>query len=195
MRQLQIDPKEVKVVVLSHIHGDHVGGLGGFLRQNSNLTVYLPRAFPSSFKDEVKAFGAKVEEIHEAGELLPGVYTTGELDGGIKEQSLIITTDQRLVIVTGCSHPGVLNIIRRAKEIVPDSKVYLVLGGFHLSEASSTQIESIIDSFRQLGVEKVAPFHCSGDETRQQFKQYYGDDYIDSGVGKRILLPESKQSE
>lgn len=195
MRQLQIDPKEVKVVVLSHIHGDHVGGLGGFLRQNSNLTVYLPRAFPSSFKDEVKAFGAKVEEIHEAGELLPGVYTTGELDGGIKEQSLIITTDQRLVIVTGCSHPGVLNIIRRAKEIVPGSKVYLVVGGWHLGGASQTQLKSILDGFRQLGVERVAPCHCSGDETRRWFKQCYGDDYIDSGVGKRIPLLENEQGE
>ena len=194
MSQLQIDPKEVQVVVLSHIHGDHVGGLGGFLGQNSDVTVYLPRSFPSSLKDEVKGFGAKVEEIHEARELLPGVYSTGELDGGIKEQSMIITTDQGLVIVTGCSHPGVLNIIRRAKEIVPGSKVYLLVGGWHLSGASPTQLKSIHDVFRQLGVGKVAPCHCSGDETRRQFKQYYGDDYIESGVGKRISLPENKRS-
>ena len=195
MSQLQIDPKEVEVVVLSHIHGDHVGGLGGFLRQNSDVTVYLPRSFSSTFKDDVKDFGAKVEEIHEARELLPGVYSTGELDGGIEEQSLIITADQGLVIITGCSHPGILNIVRKAKEIIPDSKVYLVVGGWHLSGASLTQLESINDVFRQLGVEKVAPCHCSGDGTRRQFKQYYGDDYIDSGVGKRIPLLENEQGE
>jgi len=195
MNKLQLDPKEVEMVVLSHIHGDHVGGLGGFLKQNSDVTVYLPRSFPQSFKDDVKSFKARVEEIHEAGELLPGVYTTGELDGGIKEQSLIITADQGLVIVTGCSHPGVLNIIRRAKEIVPASKVYLVVGGWHLGGASQTQLKSIIDGFRQLGVERVAPCHCSGDETRRWFKQYYGDDYIDSGVGKRIPLLENEQGE
>ena len=192
MSQLQIDPKEVEVVMLSHIHGDHVGGLGGFLKQNSDVTVYLPGSFPSSFKDDVKAFGAKVEEIHGAKKLLPGVYTTGELDGGIKEQSLIITTDQGLVIVTGCSHPGITNIVRRAKEIVPDSKIYLVIGGWHLGGASPTQLKSINDTFRQLGVEGVAPCHCSGDETRRQFKQYYGDDYILSGVGKRIPLTARK---
>jgi len=195
MRQLQIDPKEVEAVVLSHIHGDHVGGLGGFLRQNSNVTVYLPSSFSSSFKDDVKALKAKVEEIHEARELLPGVYTTGELDGGIKEQSMIVTTDQGLAIVTGCSHPGIQNIIRKAKEIIPDTEIYLVVGGWHLGGASSTQLKSINDVFHQLGVRKVAPCHCSGDETRRQFKQYYGDDYIESGVGRRILLPKKKQGE
>jgi len=195
MSRLQIDPKEVGVVILSHIHGDHVGGLGGFLSQNSNVTVYLPSSFPSGFKDDVKDFGAKVEEIHEVRELLPGVYTTGELDGGIKEQSMIITTDQGLVIVTGCSHPGVVNIVQRASEIVPDNKVYLVVGGWHLGGASTTQLKSILDSFHQLDVGKVAPCHCSGDETRRLFKQYYGDNYIESGAGRRIPLPEHKQGE
>jgi 7,8-dihydropterin-6-yl-methyl-4-(beta-D-ribofuranosyl)aminobenzene 5'-phosphate synthase len=195
MSQLQIDHNEVEAVVLSHIDGDHVGGLGGFLRQNSDVTVYLPRSFPSSFKDDVKSFKVKLEEIHEARKLLPKVYTTGELDGGIKEQSMIITTDQGLVIVTGCSHPGVVNIIQRAKEILPDSKVYLVVGGWHLGGASSAQLKSIIDGFRQLGVGKVAPCHCSGNEIQRQFKQCYGDDYIDAGVGKRIPLPENKQGE
>jgi len=195
MSRLQIDPKEVGVVILSHIHGDHVGGLGGFLSQNSNVTVYLPSSFPSGFKDDVKDFGAKVEEIHEVRELLPGVYTTGELDGGIKEQSMIITTDQGLVIVTGCSHPGVVNIVQRASEIVPDNKVYLVVGGWHLGGASTTQLKFILDSFHQLDVGKVAPCHCSGDETRRLFKQYYGDNYIESGAGRRIPLPEHKQGE
>lgn len=189
MAKLQIDPNEVDIVVLSHIHGDHVGGLFGFLRQNSHVTVYLPMSFPQSFKDEVKSLGANVEEIREARELFPGAYTTGELGNGTREQSLIITTGKGLAIITGCAHPGVVNIIRRAKEIARNDKVYLVIGGFHLSGASSTQIESIINSFVQLAVEKVAPCHCSGDETRRLFKERYGNDYIESGVGKRIPLP------
>jgi len=189
MRQLQIDSGEVDAVVLSHIHGDHVGGLNGFLEQNSAVTVYLPQSFPQSFKDEVKSSGAEVEEVYEARELFSGVYTTGELGHGTREQSLIITTTKGLVIITGCAHPGVVNIIRKAKEIVPDNKVYLVMGGFHLSGASSAQIESIISSFVDLAVEKVAPCHCSGDETRRLFKEQYGEGYIESGVGKRVPLP------
>jgi len=189
MRQLQIGPGEVDAVVLSHIHGDHVGGLSGFLEQNSAVAVYLPQSFPQSFKDEVKSSGANVEEVYESRKLFSGVYTTGELGHGTREQSLIITTTKGLVIITGCAHPSVVNIIRKAKEIVPDNKVYLVMGGFHLSGASSAQIESIISSFVDLAVEKVAPCHCSGDETRRLFKEQYGEGYIESGVGKRVPLP------
>ena len=187
--QLQIDPREADAVVLSHIHSDHVGGLSGFLQQNSAITVYLPQSFPKGSKDEVESFGAKVEEVYGARGLLPGVYTTGELGDGIKEQSLLVTTSKGLVVVTGCAHPGVIEIIQRTKEVVPDDKVYLVIGGFHLSGASSAQIESIISSFIQLGVERIAPCHCSGDETRQRFEESYGVNYVESGVGKRISLP------
>jgi len=189
MSQLQIDPGEFDAVVLSHIHGDHVGGLIGFLEQNNAVTVYLPQSFPKSFKDEIESFGAKVDEIYGARELFPGVYTTGELGVGIIEQSLIVKTDQGLVVITGCAHPSIVEIIQRAKEVVPDNRVYLVTGGFHLSGASSAQIKSIISSFIQLGVAKVAPCHCSGCETRRLFEEGYGANYIESGVGKRILLP------
>jgi 7,8-dihydropterin-6-yl-methyl-4-(beta-D-ribofuranosyl)aminobenzene 5'-phosphate synthase len=187
MERLQIDPKEIDIVVLSHIHGDHVGGLGGILSQNSDVTIYLPASFPQSLKEEVKLYGAEVHEVHEPRELFDGVYTTGELNGGIKEQSLIVKTDEGLVIITGCAHPGVVNIVREAREIAGD-KVYLLLGGFHLGGASSSKIESIIDSFEQLGVERVAPCHCSGDSARRLFREHYGEGYIECGVGRRVTL-------
>jgi 7,8-dihydropterin-6-yl-methyl-4-(beta-D-ribofuranosyl)aminobenzene 5'-phosphate synthase len=189
MKQLHINPGEIDSIVLSHIHGDHVGGLSGFLEQNSAITLYIPQSFPESFKDEAESLGAKVQEISEATELCSGVYTTGELGDSIKEQSLIVTGDEGLIIITGCAHPGVVNIIRRAKDIVPDREIYLVLGGFHMSGASLEQIESVIREFGQLSVEKVAPCHCSGDETRRLFKKQYAENYIESGVGKRLPLP------
>ena len=188
MDQLQIDPKEIDIVVLSHIHGDHVGGLGGILNQNSDVTVYLPASFPQSLKEDVKLYGAEVKEIHEPRELFDGVYTTGELNGGIKEQSLIVKTDEGLVIITGCAHPGVVNVVQKAREIAGD-RVYLLLGGFHLGGASASKIESIIDSFEQLGVERVAPCHCSGDSARRLLREHYGEGYIECGVGRRVTLP------
>jgi 7,8-dihydropterin-6-yl-methyl-4-(beta-D-ribofuranosyl)aminobenzene 5'-phosphate synthase len=189
MRALEIDPAEIDAIVLSHIHGDHVGGLQGLLEENSDVIVHLPQSFPQGFKDGVRSLGAKVHEVSKAEELFARGYTTGELGSGIIEQSLIITTSKGLVVITGCAHPGVVHIIRTAKNIFPQERVYFTMGGFHLTGTSTSRIESIIKEFRQLSVNKVAPCHCSGDEARRMFREEYGEDYIDSGVGKTINLP------
>jgi 7,8-dihydropterin-6-yl-methyl-4-(beta-D-ribofuranosyl)aminobenzene 5'-phosphate synthase len=187
MEKLGLDPSQIDLVVLSHIHSDHAGGLESFLKQNSDVVVYVPASFPQSFKDGVTSYGARLEEVRDPRELLPGVHTTGELDGGIKEQSLVVETKQGLVVITGCAHPGVVNAVRKAKEIT-GGEVHLVLGGFHLGGASTAQIESVVESFVQMGVEKVAPCHCTGEKARSLFHQRYGDNYIESGVGKRIVV-------
>jgi 7,8-dihydropterin-6-yl-methyl-4-(beta-D-ribofuranosyl)aminobenzene 5'-phosphate synthase len=189
MKKLEIDPAKIGAVVLSHIHGDHLGGLSGFLKENSGVVVFLLRSFPESLKEEVRSISAAVNEVSEPGELFPGVYTTGELGNGIKEQSLAIKTSKGLVIVTGCAHPGVVRIVRGARQLAAEDTVCLVLGGFHLAGAPTSQIESIVKEFRHLSVQRVAPCHCSGDETRRLFRREYGDDYVDSGVGKRITVP------
>jgi 7,8-dihydropterin-6-yl-methyl-4-(beta-D-ribofuranosyl)aminobenzene 5'-phosphate synthase len=188
MKKLKIAPKQIDIIVLSHIHGDHVGGLSGFLEENRDVIVYLPESFPESFKEETSSFGAEVVEVSQAEELFSNVYTTGELGNGIKEQSLIVTTSQGLVVITGCAHPGVVNIVNKAKDMMAGKTVYLVIGGFHMSGVSAHQIQSVIEGFRQLGVRKVAPCHCSGDETRKLFREKYKEDYINSGAGKIITL-------
>ncbi len=198
MKKLGIETKEINMIVLSHIHSDHVGGLFGLLEENAknaggvenannNITVYLPKSFPRDFKEKIKSYGANVVEVSSATKISDGVYTTGELGTWIKEQSLIIRTGKGLVIVTGCSHPGIVNIIKRAKELTNEI-VYLVIGGFHLSASSDQELEGIIKSFRELGVEKAAPCHCSGNRTRALFHEEYADDFIENGVGKTIKI-------
>ena len=188
MSRLHIDPKEIDTIVLSHIHDDHVGGLNGILEQNKAVTVYLLESFPSNFKGKVKSLGATVKEVEKPIEVFSGVYTTGELGSDIREQSLIIDTVEGLLIITGCAHPGVLKIIKKSQYIIPDKRVYLVMGGFHLSGVSSRIIRSTVNSFAELGVAMVAPCHCSGGETCRLFKESYGVNYIESGVGKTITL-------
>jgi 7,8-dihydropterin-6-yl-methyl-4-(beta-D-ribofuranosyl)aminobenzene 5'-phosphate synthase len=108
----------------------------------------------------------------------------------IREESLIIRTNKGLIVITGCAHPGVANIIKKAKEMLK-SEVYLVLGGFHLCWMSSFQIKGIIKGVKKEGVKKVSPCHCSGDLARKLFKEAYGKDFILSGVGKRIKIPDA----
>ena len=187
MGELGISPEEVDVVMLSHIHGDHVGGLVSFLRHNSDVAVYMPISFPQRLKEGVRLCGARVIDVDEARDLSEDAFTTGELDGGIKEQSLVLRTPRGLVVITGCAHPGVVNIVQKAKEIGKD-RVYLVLGGFHLSGAPVSQIKSIIANFIELGVEKVAPCHCTGDQARSLFRDRFGPNYIECGVGRKIII-------
>jgi len=187
MTKLGIDPEEIDVVVLSHEHADHVGGLARFLEHNRKVTVYMPVSFPQQLKDQVRTTGAKLEEVDKARELFDGAFTTGELDGGIKEQSLLLSIPNGLIVITGCAHPGIVNIVQKAKDITGQN-IYLLIGGFHLGGTSPSQISNIAQNLLQLGVEKVAPCHCSGEVARRLFSDYFGDDYIDCGVGKEIVI-------
>ena len=185
MNELGIDPQKIDVVVLSHLHGDHVGGLKEFLDKNEQVTVYLLRSFPQEFKGNLLSGSIKIMEVHDATEICEGVYTTGELGAAIKEQSLIVHTTQGMIVITGCAHPGIVAILKRARDLIKDD-ILLAMGGFHLGGAGQGDLEKIILSFRSMGVKFVGPCHCSGDLARQMFKEEYGDSYLHLGVGKVI---------
>ena len=189
MEKLAIKPDRVDVVVLSHIHGDHTGGLGSFLEKNPNVTVYLPVSFPKKFKDNARNSGAKIIEVKESLQICENVYSTGQLGKWLKEQSLIVRTDKGLVVITGCAHPGIVNIVNKAKELMKDD-ILLVMGGFHLEWATKGRIEKIISAFKQLGVRYVGPCHCSGHKARSLFEKHFGSNYINIGAGKVITLAD-----
>ena len=190
MEKLKIAPREIDVVILSHIHYDHIGGLSDFLRKNPLVTVYMPSSLPRSVKDKVKNAGAKLIEVRRPTEICKNAYSTGELGTWIKEESLIMKTSKGLVIITGCAHSGVVNIVKKAKEMLK-SRVYLVLGGFHLCWMNTWQIKGIVNGIEKEKVEKVAPCHCSGDLARKLFKKAYGNDFILVGCGKKIKIKDA----
>jgi len=193
MEELGIYPKEIDLVVLSHIHGDHVGGLYSFMEKNPEVVVYLPKSFPKDFKDKVKGYGTKIVEVQGPLKICQEVYSTGELGTWIKEQSLIIHTEKGLIVITGCAHPGIVKIVNKAKDLVKGKgDVLLVMGGFHLGGESKGEIEDIISSFRKLGVSYVGPCHCSGDTARQLFKEEYGENFINVGVGRVVTMNDLK---
>lgn len=185
MKKLEIKPEEIDLIVLSHIHGDHIGGLDGFLKTNPKVYVYLPKCFPTSLKRNIEKYGAKVIDVQKPMEICKGIYSTGELGTWIIEQSLIIYTDKGMVVITGCAHPGIVKIVEKAKNIIKD-KVLLVMGGFHLRNKSSKQIEKIISSLKNMEVKYTGPCHCSGDNARKLFEKEYQKNYINIGVGKVI---------
>jgi 7,8-dihydropterin-6-yl-methyl-4-(beta-D-ribofuranosyl)aminobenzene 5'-phosphate synthase len=187
MKILNKDPKAINTVILSHIHGDHTGGLESLLREKSNLEIYVPESFPENFDRAVKDYRATVVRVNAPIEICQGLHSTGEMGHGIKEQSLIINTPNGIVLVTGCAHPGIIEIIEKAKTIV-GGNIYMVIGGWHLFSTSEREIKGIIDSFLRMGIQKVAPCHCTGDLAIAMFKKTYGKNFIQAGVGRIIQV-------
>ncbi len=182
---LGVDLAEVDHLVLSHGHSDHVAGLDVVLDAGGDLTVYLPRSSPSHLKSSVRGSGATLVETWDATLICPGVATTGVLEAEPDEQALVVNTGEGLVLITGCSHPGVQNLVRAAEEAT-GLEVCLVFGGFHLGDASRATLDNLAAEFKDLGVERAAPTHCSGDLARQAFSEGYGEDFVELGVGWRM---------
>jgi 7,8-dihydropterin-6-yl-methyl-4-(beta-D-ribofuranosyl)aminobenzene 5'-phosphate synthase len=191
MGGLGINPREIDMVVLSHIHGDHVGGLASLLQQHHGLTVFVPPSFPGDFKKGVRGFGARLQEVEDFMELCPGVYSTGEMGAWIKEQALILESPRGLIVITGCAHPGVVKIVEAVRAHFTKD-ILLVMGGFHLMGEDRKGLQRIIARFRELGVKHVGPCHCSGDGARRLFQEVYGNAFVPVGVGMEIKINELK---
>lgn len=185
--KMGLDPQSPKVVALSHNHGDHTGGLAAFLAKNHDVSVYLPASFPREFVQKVQAAGAKVVLVTEPVEICKNVFLTGEMGDKIKEHGLILDTSRGLVLITGCAHPGIVAMTKRAKEHL-EKDVVLVLGGFHLNRLSETQAKVIVDRLKELGVEKAGPTHCTGKTAIAAFEEAFGENFLRMGVGKTFVI-------
>jgi 7,8-dihydropterin-6-yl-methyl-4-(beta-D-ribofuranosyl)aminobenzene 5'-phosphate synthase len=154
-----------------------------FLEANNRVTVFLPASFPERFKISLKSRGIEIAEVQHPTKICEAVFSTGLMGTGLKEQSLMLHTDRGLILITGCAHPGIVNIIEAAKNLIRDD-VLLVMGGFHLAGMQRPDLEKIITRFKQSGIKHVGPCHCSGDLARAMFKEAYQKNYIDVGVGR-----------
>jgi 7,8-dihydropterin-6-yl-methyl-4-(beta-D-ribofuranosyl)aminobenzene 5'-phosphate synthase len=186
---LGVDLEKVDQIVISHDHGDHTGGLSAVLEKNHEVTVYFPVSFPRSFGRNIERLQGKVQTVDKPVEICRNVHLTGEMGDEIKEQSLIIDTPKGLIVVTGCSHPGIVNILKRAREVV-DKPIRLVFGGFHLMETSAAGVDKIIAAFRSLEVEKCGATHCTGDAQIAMFKKAFGENYVPMGTGRVIEVAD-----
>jgi len=185
MARLGIDPRKIDAVFLSHQHGDHIGGLTDILRRNPKVVVYVPKSFSSALHKKVKNPSTKIIPVSEPSRLYENVYSTGEMGTWLKEQSLVLDTPMGVVVITGCAHPGILNIVRKARQLV-HKDVYLVMGGFHLLNENLSEIDRIIRALKEVGVKKVSPSHCTGEEAMLRFKKAWGENFIPGGCGAQF---------
>jgi 7,8-dihydropterin-6-yl-methyl-4-(beta-D-ribofuranosyl)aminobenzene 5'-phosphate synthase len=165
MKELRIAPDAFGIIVISHLHGDHAGGLRTILELNKDAEIYLPASFIGTIP------GRKVVKVKNAAQIGENVFSTGEL-GGI-EQSLAIKTNQGILVVAGCSHPGVGNILDAAAKF---GKVYGIVGGFH----------GFSDFERLADLSLISPCHCTA--YKSEIKLLYPEKCLECGVGMTLEL-------
>ena len=217
-----IDLSKLDFVVMSHRHGDHMGGMAYLLSANPKVKIYAPKEgfgvyggdLPSAFyrKDAslppeqryydgappaVMRFGAawpgaNFELIDKTTEIAPGIHLIalvsdkpGTLE--LRELSLAISTPDGMVILVGCSHPGIDRIVDAAAKINP--RIHLIAGGFHLVVSKDDEIERVVTALRDTyKVGYVAPGHCTGEPTFTALKKAFGERYLYAGLGTTLSI-------
>ncbi len=184
LKKFGVNPAEIQTVVLSHNHWDHVDGLLALLRAGCKPRVFVPALFPEVFKKKVRKAGGRVISVKGPRKISAGVYSGGQLRGRKWEQALVFECAGGPVVLTGCAHPGIAVVARRCAELF--GRPLLLAGGFHLKDSSAGEIKKVILSLRQIGVEKVAPNHCTGAAALRQFRAAWGADFMEAGCGLSI---------
>jgi 7,8-dihydropterin-6-yl-methyl-4-(beta-D-ribofuranosyl)aminobenzene 5'-phosphate synthase len=233
MRRLDLDARDVEVIVLSHGHFDHTGGMAGLIaalgRTNLPLLIHPefwsrrrvalpgtePREIPTTSRRALVEAGFEIVERRDPSFLLDGsILITGEVDRAtdfevgfrgheafrdgrwepdpliLDDQALVVHVAGRgLVVLTGCGHAGMVNIVRYARRLTGVERVHAVLGGFHLS---GPQFEPVIGptvhALAELGPDVVVPAHCTGWRASHQLAAHLPEAVVPNSVGTTFVM-------
>ncbi len=191
MDKMKVGISDIKDIVISHDHWDHIGGLETVLKNKKDIKVYGCKGFNREFQDLVNGRDIKLIELKHFSNITSNIFTTGTIvgtykDREIEEQSLGIKTTKGTTIVTGCAHPGILKIVEHVKNLFLQEKIYCVLGGFHLKDMPDNEITSVCNELKDLGVQRAGPAHCSGSDGARIFKDIFGKDFIQISSGTQL---------
>ncbi|MEJ0005926.1 MAG: MBL fold metallo-hydrolase [Steroidobacteraceae bacterium] len=194
---LSVNPK-VKI----YAPKDGLGGIFGsdvmsskFYRKDEALPVekrYFGGTPPETIKLGTVFSGANIQLIDKTTELVPGITLialVSDVPGTkeLKELSLAIDTADGIVLVVGCAHPGIENIVAEAAKISPH--IHFIAGGFHLVAAQDPAIEKIVTTLHDTyKVDYIAPGHCTGEPTFAALQKTFGDHYLYAGLGVTLAL-------
>jgi 7,8-dihydropterin-6-yl-methyl-4-(beta-D-ribofuranosyl)aminobenzene 5'-phosphate synthase len=145
--------------------------------------------------------------------IMPGVMTTGEVprrtefeevgialktikngvvknDDVLDDISLIAHIKERgLIIVTGCSHAGIVNIARHSMDVMACSKIEGIIGGIHLVEASDALINRTVEALSELDISWICAGHCTGFKAQMELCRVFGDGFSPLRTGMKFEIP------
>lgn len=171
---LGADLDKTDFIVLSHHHWDHTGGLRYHAFRKKKKLVTHPRVPEKMLAEQSLDLTTdfEVATSTQALEFSPGIFYLGEIprqtnfekgayqdDPMPDDTAIAIKTKKGMIVVTGCSHAGVCNIVEYAKKVTGQN-LYGAMGGFHLFEDDPAAITGSIDYFRQEKPAFLFPMHC-----------------------------------
>ena len=175
-KKLNIDLNKITDIVLSHGHDDHTGGLKFLNIIDKNITfIAHPNLFDEKLEPDGTFYGCPLtkEELNFKFNLnltKKPYYITSDLlflgeiknnkSKDIDDSALVCIINNELLIITGCSHSGIINVINYAKEITGLNKIFGILGGMHLIRESEDEIKKISEFFKKENIKYLAPCHC-----------------------------------
>jgi len=227
---LGIEPEAINVLAISHAHYDHSGGLPVLLDRSSvgdlrptGIPLY---AHPDLFRERfsrregmVKSVGLPVERealeqwltlqlSAEPTEILPGVWTTGEITGRAEpegrsphhlvrgaegwdpdpyrdDMALALEREGGLVVLCGCCHAGLLNTLAHVRRTF-GADITAVVGGTHLLHADEAHLRRVVEVLRELGVPRLYLNHCTGQRAYVTLAQAFGEKAAPCPAGARL---------
>lgn len=231
MRRLELDPRAIDIIVLSHGHWDHTTGMDGLVRRlgRANVPVLIhpefwsrrrlalpgrePVELPTTSKAALEGAGFDIVEQQQPSFLLDGsLLVTGEVDrttefeqgfpiheahreGGwqpdpliLDDQALVANVRGRgLVVLTGCGHSGIVNIVRYVQKLTDHTRIHAVIGGFHLSGPYFERvIAPTCDALATFSPDYLVPCHCTGWRAIHAIAARFPDAFIQNSVGTRF---------
>jgi len=193
MRKFNVDASKIKHIVLSHDDWDHISGLWYIIPDRTDITVYICPGFKQEIKDRIASFGVRIVEVEPFTVIKEDMFSSGQIEVScaertIFEQVLVIKFLKSLTIVTGCAHPGIVNIIHTVQNNFSKEKVYSVLGGFHLKDNTREDNMKIIRELKNIGIRKIVPMHCTGKRATKMIRDAFGYGFIRAREGDSIEL-------
>jgi len=180
-----------------------------------------PRELPTTSREKVQAAGFRLIEQREPSLLFDGaLLVTGEIerttefeqgfpihqalrDGEwvadpliLDDQALVVNVRGRgLVVITGCGHAGVVNIVRHAQKLTGVERVYAIVGGFHLATSPlETVVWPTVEALAGFAPEIIVPTHCTGWRATHAIAAAFPDAFIQGSVGTKYVLEQPAES-
>ncbi len=192
MDKAGVDPEEIDIVFISHNHWDHTGGLPVILEKNAEFELFVPEPDCLEFEERIPESSICVP-VSSPTYITERVLSTGIMATGLEspqyEHSMIVLGEPGPVLITGCSHPGIVDIAKKAVSLTGE-ELFLIVGGFHLYRADREEIEEVSEELKRL-TRFVAPCHCTGEEAIEIFRTSWKERFIPAAAGVEIPLEEA----